>query len=505
MPGYLSGMLKTPYVETSSISQPFAPAGHGCPRARFFRAALVLVVAGGALGVSSPVSAQIDIESGTLGRPRVRRDTSEREEIERLRGELAEIERAIERLEAPDEELEPQPSDPEDSGVELEPFWDRERLAIPRALRGIEDKPFLASLWRRAYVGGYTELEYHSFEDGIQGIPEGFRMHRTNLFLFTDVADNVRFASEIEFETEFDGAENSNDIEVALEMAMLDWTIYEEFTLRGGVILPPLGRINVNHDGPVREFTERPLVSTFVIPTTLSEVGGGAHGVFSLSDRFALTYEAYAVNGFNLLDASGELATGPTEMHGFLREGRTALGGDVNDGIATTGRIGFEVADVVQVGGSWHVGTYDERGDNLLSLVSADLAWVAEPFSVEGEIAAAEFDRDRFARSAGVPDLYWGFYLQGAFGGMPAFLREAAPHVFGGDGARLSLALRWDWIDLDGDRGEIIEPGFSFRPVADTVFKFSYRFSLRSFGLRGVPGTETFDDDGFVFSLSTYF
>ena len=393
-------------------------------------------------------------------------------------------------------------------GIDVTPFYEREPLSTPRGLRGIDDKPFLFELWRKAYIGGYTELEYHSFEDPIQGIPEGFRMHRTNLFLFTDLTETVRFASELEFETEFqaDGSrDNSSDIEVALEMAFVDWTIYEELVLRAGVILPPIGRVNVNHDGPVREFTERPLVSTFVIPTTLSEPGAGLHGAFHFDTELALSYEAYAVNGFNILSGDGELFVEPTETELILREGRTSLGGDNNNGVSTTGRLGLRFADIFDVGGSWHIGTYDERGDNFLHLLAADLTLAYDMFAFEGEIAVADFDRDSFARSAGVPDRFWGYYLQGSIAGMPSFLEDAVPHVFGADGAQFSLAFRYEWIDLDGDRGEVLEPGVTFRPCADTVFKFSYRFAPASFGTRGVPGTEDFDDEGFVASISSYF
>src|SRR5262245_48915216 len=36
----------------------------------------------------------------------------------------------------------------------------REPADKPAPLRGVYDKPFLGSLWRRAHVGGYTEFEY---------------------------------------------------------------------------------------------------------------------------------------------------------------------------------------------------------------------------------------------------------------------------------------------------------------------------------------------------------
>jgi hypothetical protein len=389
------------------------------------------------------------------------------------------------------------------------PFWARSSIETPRELRGVYDKPFLATLWRRAHVGGYTELEYHDFEDDFLEIPEGFRMHRTNLFLFTEVSDRIRFGSELEFETEFEDGQASSDIETKVEMAFVDWVLWNELKFRGGAILAPLGRINVNHDGPVRELTERPLVSTYVIPTTLTEAGAGVHGTVPIAADWSLSYEAYAVNGFSLLDADGELSVEPIDTGKILQEGRDTLGGDVNDGVATTGRLGIQALGKIDAGASWHVGAYDERGDNDLLILAGDFALVeplgAAELGLEGEIAVADFARDSFARTAGVPDTFWGYYVQVSAGTMPEILRNAAPHVFGDEGALFTVVFRYEHVDLDGDRGEVLEPGLSFRPVADTVFKFSYRFAPRSLGPRGLPGQESFDDEGFVVSLSSYF
>lgn len=392
--------------------------------------------------------------------------------------------------------------------MELTPPWRRESLETPAPLRGVYDKPFLISAWRRAYFGGYTELEYHSFMDGVLGIPRGFRAHRTNLFAFAEVSDRVRFGSEIEFENE----EQGEDLEVKVEMAFVDWILFEELTLRGGAILVPLGRVNVNHDGPVREITDRPLVSTFIIPTTLTEAGIGPRGAFNLTESFSINYEGYVTNGFQLLDRDGELAAPVTETEQLLREGRPSLGGDNNKSVAGTGRVAVNALKALEVGGSFHVGTYDERDDNLLSIVAGDLALVSGRdtheevvLGLEGEIAWDSFERDEFAKTAGVPEELWGFYVQGSASHMPRFLREAVPHVFDNEGSAFTLVLRYDWIDIDGDRAEAIEPGINFRPIADTVFKFSYRFGLQSLGIRNIPGRRGFDDDGFVFSLSTYF
>jgi hypothetical protein len=430
-------------------------------------------------------------------------------EMQALRERLDAVEKELEETRA---ERTPQgetADSPDDGAVDFTTAWQRDPLETSGPLRGVYDKPFLASFWRRAHVGGYAELELHAFEDGILGIPEGFRMHRTNLFFFTELSDRVRFGSEIEFETGFNGADVSDEIEVKVEMAFVDWALFEEFKLRGGAILAPLGRINVNHDGPVRELTDRPLVSTFIIPTTLTEAGVGAHGDFAINDSFGLSYEVYAVNGFNILKEDGTVGFAITDREQALREGRSSIGGDLNSGIASTGRLGVELLQAVELGVSWHNGTYDEKSDNFLTILAGDFSYSQQisvvELGLEGEVAEANFERDAFAKTAGIPDDFWGYYVQGSVGILPEALQNIVPHIFDDAGSRLAFVFRYEWVDLDGDEGEVLEPGISLRPIADTVLKFSYRLTQKSIGLRNIPGRSDFDDTGFVFSLSSYF
>ena len=62
------------------------------------------------------------------------------------------------------------------------------------------------------------------------------------------------------------------------------------------------------------------------------------------------------------------------------------------------------------------------------------------PVSVEGELAWAGFERDAFARAAGIPDNYWGYYVQAGVAGMPDVLRRAVPAIFAGEGAAIAVA-----------------------------------------------------------------
>jgi hypothetical protein len=130
----------------------------------------------------------------------------------------------------------------------------------PFVAGGVYDKPYMFGSGQMS-LGGYADFQFRfEREDGITD-EMTFLAKRFNLFTFAPVSDRVRVASEIEFE---EGGE-----EIALELAILDFEIHEAFTIRGGVILSPLGRFNLSHDSPVNPLIDRPLVSTGIIPSTL--------------------------------------------------------------------------------------------------------------------------------------------------------------------------------------------------------------------------------------------
>ena len=69
-------------------------------------------------------------------------------------------------------------------------------------------------------------------------------------------------------------------IEIGLEFAHIDYLVKEPFNLRAGILLLPIGKFNLLHDSPLNDLTDRPLVSRFVIPSTVSETGAGFYGTF---------------------------------------------------------------------------------------------------------------------------------------------------------------------------------------------------------------------------------
>ncbi len=363
---------------------------------------------------------------------------------------------------------------------------------------GIYQRPFLVSAGRTA-VGGYAEASASYFRT--DGVSEGFGMEfrRFNIFLFSSVGRRLRFISELEFEH---GTE-----EIALETALVDFTVNPSFILRAGILLPPIGAFNVNHDSPRYDFINRPLVSTTIIPSTLSEVGFGAHG--RLAPRgFSLSYDAYLVNGLG----EGVIlnSTGRTDIPSGKSEERFAE--DNNGSPAFTGRVGAQRRGWGEVGVSYYGGIYntfriegeavDER--RRLSIVAVDFNTTLRSMTLRGEAAWAAIDVPTDLADL-LGDRQWGVYLD-------AVLPVWRPRIQGLQDAVVSLGVRLERVDFNrgtfGSTGleifddiDAVTATVSFRPVAGTVVLANYRRESS----RDPAGNPPAKTGGFQMGFATYF
>jgi len=394
-------------------------------------------------------------------------------------------------------------------GTLMEAGRELEEAGLGQAFGGLYTKPFLQRVGRQAYVGGYMDLEYRDEENE----DRTFRFHRLIPFIYADVDENVKFATEIEIE---DGED------VSVEFAFVDVLITEAFNLRGGVILDPLGKFNSIHDSPVNDLTDRPLVNQYVIPTTLREPGAGIFGTLACDDsEKQVSYEAYVTSGFKGLMNDG--TTGINTTNG-LRDARSSgdIGGtgayrDNNNSLAGVGRITFSPVLGVEIGASGHLGKYDERGRHLMRIVSGDLTVdgralarlmglpgqaeeFLSPFEFLVEGAHAKMQKDAFADGAGVPGRLQGYYAQANYHVFLDALDRLAERGYLGSGAHFTLIVRYDDVDLDGFQHERVTLGLNFRPNQySTVLKFDYQFNTES------GQTPAVNDDAFLISLATYF
>jgi hypothetical protein len=162
--------------------------------------------------------------------------------------------------------------------------------------------------------GGYGEITFNSPSNNT---PSTVDLRRFVLYFGHDFNEHIRFYSEVEIEHAV--ASSSDKGEVEIEQAYLDGLLGRRLNLRGGVILMPVGIINIYHESPSFNGVDRPDVDLFVIPSTWREPGVGIFGELAEG----LRYQLYAVNGFNANGFTAESAI--REGH---QEAQLAYAGD---------------------------------------------------------------------------------------------------------------------------------------------------------------------------------
>ena len=366
------------------------------------------------------------------------------------------------------------------------------------AQEGIYDRPFIASVSNTA-IGGYVEGNTNYFIE--DGITEGFSMElrRFNIFMYSSISQRVRFLSELEFEH---GTE-----EIALETALVDFQVSPALVLRAGIILPPIGYLNQNHDSPKWDFVDRPLVTTGVIPSTLSEVGAGVYGK-SASGGVMLSYDVYLTNG--IADAVVGNDLGRTDIPSGKSEEQFEE--DNNGSPAISGRFAVRRPGLGEVGMSYYGGYYnsylfegvevDER--RRLGIAAFDFGASLGSAAIRGEVAYATID---------VPEGMVEVFGDRQWGGHVDIVAPVwKPTLSGYDNATVSLGLRLERVDYNrgvfSSTGESIRddvtalvPSISFRPTAGTVFRANYRYHWT----HDFVGNPTVRTAGFQVGFATYF
>lgn len=155
-------------------------------------------------------------------------------------------------------------------------------------------------------LGGYGEVHFqHNNTKGSKG-KDFSDPHRIVLFIGHAFNSWIQLNSEIELEHGF-SSKNSGG-EVVLEQAAIDFNISDEFGIRVGRILAPLGLINQFHEPTTFNGVERPNFAKYIIPSTFSLDGAGVFGTINNN----LEYQGYITNGLDgsQFDASNGIRSG---------------------------------------------------------------------------------------------------------------------------------------------------------------------------------------------------
>jgi hypothetical protein len=396
-------------------------------------------------------------------------------------------------------------------------------------------KPFVAA--PKAIVGGYMDIQYRtqskgSISNSYGGVSNSFDQQRFVPFIYADITEHVKMAAEIEIEhgiREIGGPDR--EVEFGIEFGHIDYLVKESFNLRAGILLLPVGKFNLLHDSPLNDLTDRPLVSQFVIPTTMSETGAGFYGTVYPGRLSKVDYEFYVTTGPCGYETNGSPTVNEAEGTRGSRQRKCAAddGLDLNNGKAVVGRLAYSPMLGIEVAGSGYYGNMSPSSYSPLNIAAIDWTLQRGPFEIIGEAAWAYARNNSRAipgntigfqpgtimtgipNNSGVgtpPQRSSGFYVQGNYHFMPAFLTKLSPKRFG-EGSTFTAVMRYDRVNtnLDNTAGgfgdlEQVSFGLNYRPIEDAVFKISYQYQPMAFN----PNTnQRIHDSALVISAATYF
>jgi hypothetical protein len=366
----------------------------------------------------------------------------------------------------------------------------------------VYNRPFLQVGKLPVALGGYAEANYQYLSE--DGISEGhqFQMRRLTLFVSSSISKRIKFLTEIEFE---DGTK-----EINIEFASVDFEFAPLLNLRGGVVMNPIGAFNQNHDGPKWEFIDRPIAATQMLPATWSNVGFGLFGKKYNKD-WVYAYEAYLTNGFD------DKIIANSENKTFLpasKENKERFEESFNGSMLLTAKAAVRNRKIGEIGLSYMGGVYNKFEDDGLVLdkkrrvdvfaVDFNTTLLKLKTVINGEWAWVNVD---------VPDTYTEQFGQKQQGGFIDFVQPVLKRpMLGFENAVLNAAVRLEYVDWNkgkfkstgtniADHVFSVVPAISWRPTAQTVIRFNYRYNWQKDILGNPPAKLA----GFQFGLATYF
>lgn len=343
--------------------------------------------------------------------------------------------------------------------------------------------PSAAATYRRASEGvsfaGYGEMLLENFnsenEAGTGGAPTT-RLDFLRAVLYAGYRFNDKFLFNSEIEVEHGN-------EIFVEFAYVDYLASEHLSVRGGMLLLPLGLVNEFHEPTVFLGARRPETEQRILPSTWRENGAGILGSVGM-----VNYRAYVTNGFNAAGYSAAGLRGGRQRGIQARAANVAFSGrlDVTPTPGVVGGVGFYnggsgqeqiVLDgarldvdttVVEVHGQAQVRGFDLRA--LFAQASVDQA---------GEASRAL----RLPAGSSIAETMQGGYLQAGYNVLSQFNTPLA----------LTPYVRYEQVDTqhripagflrDLSRDGVLKTlGVELKPIPNIVLKTDYQWITNEAG-----------------------
>jgi hypothetical protein len=330
-------------------------------------------------------------------------------------------------------------------------------------------------------IGGYGETLYQNFsrtdEAGAPSHAEDqVTLLRAVVYLGYKFDEHWLFNSELEYENAVVASDKGGEAEV--EFAYVDYMGSRSVNARAGLVLIPMGLVNLLHEPTTFPGAMRPDVEQRILPSTWRELGLGVYG-----EAGPVSYSAYFVNGLN--------AAGYTADEG-IREGRQEGSEARARNWAVTGRLDYTGTPGLLAGASFFSGKAGQglvtpagRGVGALTTVwDAHADWRWRGLWLRGLYAASHVaDADLLNEALGltgeesVGSRQRGWYLQAAFDVLS--LRA-------GSRAALFPFVRYESFDTQArvpagyarnpeNDARVWTLGVTFKPIEQLVFKADWQ------------------------------
>ena len=337
--------------------------------------------------------------------------------------------------------------------------------------------PSAAATYRRAAEGvsfaGYGEMLLENFDS--ENASGAGRAPTTRLdFLRHILYAGYRFNDKFLFNSEIE-VEHANEISV--EFAYVDYLASDNLTLRGGMVLLPLGLVNEFHEPTVFIGAKRPETERRILPTTWRENGAGILGSAGI-----VNFRAYVTNG---LRGAGFSSAG-------LRGGRQKGGKALAANLAFSGRLDITPVPGITAGlGLYNGGSGQEqivldgtRLDVGTTVVEVHGLAQLRGFDLRVLFAQASVDQaGRASRALGLPtgspiaETMQGGYLQAGYNILSQFNTPLA----------LTPYVRYEQVDTqhrvpagflrDLSRDGVLKTlGVELKPIPNVALKTDYQW-----------------------------
>jgi hypothetical protein len=391
---------------------------------------------------------------------------------------------------------------------------DTERRSLD--MDAVYNRPFLKLGKLPVSIGGYVEANWQYVSTSGISVGNQFQFRRFSLFVASTISSRIKFLSEIEFENDpvSDPDQAKTGPEFEIEYAAMDVELHPLFTLRGGIIVNPIGAFNQNHDGPKWEFVDRPIAMNQMLPDTWSTPGFGAYGKQYLG-HWMFGYEFYVSGGFD--DSIIDNAEGKTYLPA-AKANPNRFSSSVSGKPLYTGKLSLGHDKIGELGLSCMTGVYNTwQVEGAVVDAKRNVAVYNADFNTVLPALHTHIVTEWAWVHVDVPSGYTPQYASNQFGGFVDLVQPVfRGRILDWDHATINLALRAEYVDWNVGNfpGTHINmyndvwsfmPGFSFRPTPQTVFRFNYRRQTQRDITGSTIGATIGTTAGLYAGFATYF